>query len=213
MLLEKKLGKGHSVWLVGNYVIELVLQSAFETAFGKSSSPNVGLFQRFCEKWACIDQQCYQHGLSDEHLKKHILSVLDDIISFATAQLSVKHPRDDYRELLELTIIFLGGSLSNGVVLKCPGAFHHARWMSKALYCYKIWLFPDHFKLTKEQEVGIRDICLFCILVYIKSWMTCSLPTEAPQQDLHLMKQLIDYKWISPAISKATSEKFSNHMW
>ena len=85
--------------------------------------------------------------------------------------------------------------------------------MSKALYCYKIWLFRDQFKLTKEQEVGIRDICLFCSLVYVRSWMTCSLPTKAPRQDLHLMKQLIVYKWISPAISKATSEKFSNHMW
>ena len=43
--------------------------------------------------------------------------------------------------------------------------------------------------------------------------MTCSLPTEVPRQNLHLMKQVIDYKSISPAILKAASEKFLNHMW
>ena len=147
VLLEKKLGKSLLPLGCRHHVMELVLRSAFETAFGKSSS-NMGIFKRFGEKWACIDQQRYLHGLSDEHFKKHVLPVLDDIISFATAQLSVKHPRDDYHELLELTIIFLGGSPPSGVVLKCPGAFHHARWMSKALYCYKIWLFRDQFKLT-----------------------------------------------------------------
>ena len=96
--------------------------------------------------------------------------------------------------------------------MQCPGTFHHARWMSKVLHCYKIWFFRDQFKLTKEQEIGIRDICLFCSIVYVRSRMTCSLPTEAPRQDLHLMKQLIDYKSISSAISNATSETFSNDM-
>jgi len=85
--------------------------------------------------------------------------------------------------------------------------------MSKVLYCFKIWLFRDQFNLTKVEEIGIREICLFCSLFYVRSWMKCSLLTEAPRRDLQFMKQLLEYKTISPAVSKAASEKLSNHMW
>ena len=164
VLLEKKLGKSLLRLACRHHIMELVLGSAFEAAFGKSSSPNVILFKRFQQKWAFIDQSCYQPGPTDEHVKKHILPVLADILSFANAEFCVKHPRDDYRELLELTIIFVGESLPGGVVFKRPGAFHHARWMSKVLYCFKIWVFRDQFNLTKEEEIGIREIRLFSLL-------------------------------------------------
>ena len=40
------------------------------------------------------------------------------------------------------------------------GAFHHARWMPKALYCLKIYLFKHQFLITIEEETRIRDTCL-----------------------------------------------------
>ena len=40
-----------------------------------------------------------------------------------------KQPRDDYREMLELTLIFMGEVSPNGI---------HARWMAKIIYCFKI---------------------------------------------------------------------------
>ena len=92
VLLAKKLGKSLLHLACRHHIMELVLGSAFEAAFGKSSSPNVILFKRVQQKWAFIDQSCYQPGLIDEHLKKHILSVLADILYFANAELRVKHP-------------------------------------------------------------------------------------------------------------------------
>ena len=55
----------------------------------------------------------------------------------------------------------------------------------------------------------------FVLLGFIRSWMTCSLPTKAKaqRQDLHLTKQLINYKPISPVTPKATAKTFSNYMW
>lgn len=50
-------------------------------------------------------------------------------------------PRNDYKEFLELIIIFLGGVLSKGICCKAPGTYHFARWIAKALYCLKIYLF------------------------------------------------------------------------
>jgi hypothetical protein len=37
-----------------------------------------------------------------------------------------QHPQDDYKELLELLILFLGDIHSRGVSFRKSGAFHHA---------------------------------------------------------------------------------------
>ena len=66
VLLEKKLGKSLLHLACRHHIMELVLGSAFEAAFGKSSSPNVILFKRFQQKWAFIDQSCYQPGPTDQ---------------------------------------------------------------------------------------------------------------------------------------------------
>jgi len=96
MLLEKKLEKGLFHLACRHHIMELILRSAFESVFGKTSFPDVNLFKRFQKKWARIDQSRYQPGSTDYHVSKHILPLITDIVSFATAQLSVEQPRDDY---------------------------------------------------------------------------------------------------------------------
>ena len=64
----------------------------------------------------------------------------------------VKQPREDYRESLELIIIFLGGTPPRSISFRGLGASHHARWMVKAIYCLKIYLFRGEFTLTKEEK-------------------------------------------------------------
>ena len=178
VLLEKKLGKSLLHLACRHHILEVVLRSAFEAAFGKSSSPNVVLFKRFQQKWTFIDRPYYQPGPTDEHLKKHILPVPADILSFANAELCVKQPRDDYRELLELTIIFLGKVCQ---VELCSSVYSiMLAGCQKCCTASRFGFFVTNFNLTKEEEIGIRDICLFCSLLYVRSWMKCSLPTEAP---------------------------------
>jgi len=65
-------------------------------------------------------------------------------------QLRKPHNRDDYRELLELAVIFLGGTPTRGISFLYPGTIHHARWMSKAIYSLKIFIFHNQFKLKKK---------------------------------------------------------------
>ena len=40
-------------------------------------------------------------------------------------------------------------------------AFHHARWMAKAIYCLKIYLFRSEFTLTKEEKLGFGKFASF----------------------------------------------------
>ncbi len=46
----------------------------------------------------------------------------DSVIAFAISQLKEFKSRDDYRELLELTIIFFGGIPPRGIHFQYPGA-------------------------------------------------------------------------------------------
>jgi len=86
-----------------------------------------------------------------------------DLINFAVNYLQIKHPREDYRELLELTVIFLGGVPPRGIYFRVPGAIHYARWMAKAIYCLKIFLFRSQFRLKQKDEISISCVCVFII--------------------------------------------------
>ncbi|KAE9521581.1 hypothetical protein AGLY_018045, partial [Aphis glycines] len=80
------------------------------------------------------------------------------IRDFCLQNLKKQQCRDDYKELLELTVIFLGENPPNGIFFHYPGAFHHARRMSKAIYSFKIYMFRKQFKLNIREENALRDI-------------------------------------------------------
>ena len=49
--------------------------------------------------------------------------------------------RENYKELALISLLYLGGSLSNPVPIYAPAAHHHACWMSKIIHTIKIALF------------------------------------------------------------------------
>jgi len=110
---------------------------------------------------------------------------------------SDRQTRDDYRELLELTILFLGETPPRGVRLMAPGAMHRARWMAKLLYCVKIWMFKQQFRLTAAEATRLREISLFGCLLYTKAWTLCPNAAAAPANDLLFLKSVKQYKNIN----------------
>lgn len=92
--------------------------------------------------------------------------------------------------------IFLGLVPTEKVFFNKPGAFHHARWMSKSIYCLKIYIFRE-FKLDKDDEKKLLDICLFIIFVYIKFWYLAPLAAAAPNQDLNFIKKLCEFEKVN----------------
>ena len=63
-----------------------------------------------------------------------------------------------------------------------------ARWMSKAIYSLKIWMFKKQFKLTQQEEKLIREPFLFVVVVYARFWFLAPVPLSAPNNDLLLFK-------------------------
>ena len=127
---------------------------------------------------------------------------------FATDQLQKTQPRDDYAALLELSIIFLENVPFQGVKFRNPRPVHHARWTSKLLYDFKIWMFRKQFKLTTHEEKGLKELCIFGILVYIEAWFTAPVAREAPRRDVNLTKSLLQL-----VNEKNTLNKLSKHFW
>ena len=60
------------------------------------------------------------------------------MITFAQDQLGIYQTRDDYRELVELIIIFLGGTPTKEMSFKSPAGLYHAKWMAKIIFFLKI---------------------------------------------------------------------------
>ena len=191
-----------------HHIYELVLRSAFDTVMSATSGPDIQLFKRFRETWSTIDKTKYRNGI--QHVSK---DVCVSMLEFLQQQLCQKQHRDDYQELLELAVMFLGGAPERGVSFRMPGAVSHARWMAKAIYAFKIYLFQEQFKLSKKESDSIRRICIFLIHVYLRGWFLSPFPEKAPYLDYNFLLRLINYKQMDPEISSAAVKKFTNHLW
>jgi len=213
-LIEQKLERDLLYMACRHHVMELVVGAAFEKTVGGASAstgPDILLFKRFKEHWPYIDQASFKPAASDTAVETLVAASRQDVLVFADAHMKLEQPRDDYREFLELSVIFLGGTPTRGIHFQLPGAMHRARWMSKVIYAIKMWLFRQQFRMTAAEEKGIRELAIFAVLIHLRAWLTAPLPVEAPLNDFNLMKQLLEYP--NPAVSSATSKKLGLHLW
>ena len=207
ILLEQRLG--HTVLNLAcrHHINEILLAAVFSTCSGDSSGPDIQLFRRFQKKWSSLDQSNYRTGKDLKVMQPD----RERILKFSESKLAQGNHRDDYKEFLELAIVCLGGNLP-GFNFKKPGAFHHARWMGKVLYCLKIWMFRDQLKhLTKREESCVRDVSIFSILIYVEAWFSAPDAAAAPRTDLEMLRKLQSYH--NNRVGRAAREKLHNHLW
>lgn len=213
--LERSLGKTLLKLACRHHIFEIILKAVFDTKFGTTSGPVVLIFQRFRDQWSKIDQTKFTPGIHDQKINDILDVVKADIINFCQDELKRKHaPRDDYKELLDLTIIFLGGYKSKKKInFRQPGPMHHARWMAKAIYCLKIFMFASQFNLRNHELNALRDVCLFVVKFYVKIWFQCTKPLQAPRLDLQFMKDILAYRSIDRETSSVVLKKFRTQSW
>ncbi|KAL4132318.1 hypothetical protein QTP88_009490 [Uroleucon formosanum] len=192
VLLERLLGKKLFYLPCRHHIYEIILRSVFEEKLNKPSAKEVLIFNRFQLSWNKINKDNFSPGISDKQIKEIINPHLTRVLEFVKEHLKILQPRNDYKELLELTMIFLGAKPNNTTFFHTPGATHHARWMAKAIYCLKIYIFRNEFKLT---------------------WFKAPTAAAAPYQDLLFIQKLYNYSSIDNNISRVAMNKFRNHLW
>ena len=181
-----------------------------------------------CFKWCSIDTSTY---FSYVFKSRKLQRIKDDVLKFLWNWIqNGKTARGDYLELVELTIMFLGGSKldSKAFTFKSPGAFHHARWMAKVIYTLKIALFQKQLAKIGFESLDVLDkitsLASFLALFYVKSWCNASLTTDAPVNDLELWNQFETIKKSDPRTIKSfpslysqfansAQEKLERHLW
>ena len=208
--IERMLGKDLLHLACRDHIMKLLARAAFLASLSPLSAPEVWLFKRFEQHWSKIDQTQYQTGAEVDEI---LDTVKHEIIEFAHKQLLCESLRDDYREFIELSIIFLGGLPARVIHFMAPGAIHHARWLSKVIYSLKVWMFRSQFKLTSFEQKGLRKMCIFAVVIYLKAWFTAPLAASSPRSNLCLLRDLYSYKQYDAAISKATCKKLEHHLW
>lgn len=214
LFLEESLGRELTYFACRHHIYEIVLRQAFESKFGKTKSPDVPLFEKFKKNWNKIDATKFKSGIADEKVAEKIgVDVRQRIIEYCLHQLQKSHYRDDYKEFLELVVLFLGGKLPKLKTLRRPGPTCHARWMAKAINSLKMFLLREQITFEPGHLDKLRDVCIFLVTMYVEAWFGCTNGVKAANQDLNLIKTAILYANVDEEISNGILDKMRNHLW
>ncbi|KAG0721904.1 hypothetical protein GWK47_045496 [Chionoecetes opilio] len=155
-ILQQKIGRPLVSLACCHHVHELVLEKAFSTCLGSSSGPEITIFSRFKDYWSYINQSAINPP-TNEDLPLTLVSKRDDLIQGLKRLLQTKQPRDDYKELAELSI-FSSASL-----------FRRPRSVAKERFIERVgWRYHDesirkacfttlsrHFWYLSEDLIGL----------------------------------------------------------
>ena len=147
---------------------------------GGTRGPDDVLSHRFQARW---NQE------SSFNRKAYVVPVDIEWNTTALEAISVESTRGDYHELLDLALLITGSLNCSGKVAP-PGAHHHARWMSKLIYAFKMILYRDQFELSIKDYGNLVLFCQFVVETYIPAWFGSLVPRFAPLNDLNLFKAI-----------------------
>ena len=98
--------------------------------------------------------------------------------------------------MFEVLVQYLGGSVKN-FKFEIPGADHHARWMSKVIYCLQLALLSDQYILKPEVMSKILECASFQSIIYCKYWFQCPIPVMALLLDFQYYGKLLNWEQVS----------------
>ena len=189
VLIEQELQKDLLYLASWHHIFELLAQTAFSTTMGSTAAPEVLLFKRFQAQWKFIDKTLFATTVTNKDFADIVIE--ENLIAWVENSLKERNNlRGDYREFIELSLIFMGATPPREIHFLAPGAMHQARSMSKLIYSLKIWIFHEQVKLTDREKNELLQICIFAVKIYLKAWMEAPLAAAAPSNNLKLFKSI-----------------------
>ncbi|KAL5248910.1 hypothetical protein ACHWQZ_G017936 [Mnemiopsis leidyi] len=94
-----------------HHILELAVGAAFTELFGDTKSPEVTLFKTLKTSWDSLDLSSIRLPDIPPSFRTEKDELLNFVNTFLELDNLVKLPRGDYKEFLELSKIFLGGSI------------------------------------------------------------------------------------------------------
>ncbi|XP_077155302.1 uncharacterized protein LOC143817697 [Ranitomeya variabilis] len=203
------------LWLAcRHHTHELILKGVFGNCCNiPSSGPDIQIFRKFQNQWNSVDKKSYstmldeenpiQGFLEEQHMK--VVDYLNNVLKDGS------HPREDYKELLQLSLLYLGGWDKNDFEFRVPGALTEARWMAKAIYVLKIVLFAKQLHISNTKFKGIRKVARLVCLIYVRFWHEAVVSRWAPKNDLEML-QLLQY-YPDKDVRESALTVAKRHIW
>ena len=208
-LLESEINKP-LIWLpCRKHILELLLKAAFFDVFGEDMSPVYSDFQEFYNQWDDIKNNIFE-GLTISPQWRRKAKKMVDFCNLHLAR--DKLLRDDYKEIIDLTLVVLG-SPPNKFSFKKPGAIHKARWMAPVIYTLKMFLFRHHIDKTESEKKDLERFVKFIVFVYIEHWILCGFASDVTIMDLKLFKDMISWQDYDKSLASAVLKKMERHTW
>lgn len=195
------------------HIRELNLGCAMKSALGVIDAPTITIFDQVKDHWTRIKEHGYQY----KPCHQSILNAPELRLLYEDAKITLmghaqsKQIRDDYSELVDLCLKFFGIKTNKSFMV--PGSISKARWMAKAIYGFKMYLFRDELDLEEDFEDDLLQFVLFVSIIYCKHWNRCSNVFDAPSNDLLLIAELKEYSNYNELIAIPVLNNFLNHLW
>ena len=111
-------------------------------------------------------------------------------------------PRDDYRELNELIVVYLGGQVPWEFTPKRKGAMHHVCFMADSIYLLSMEMFSKEFSMDHILANQVHKMAVFISLWHGPKFLKCSVAAAAPANNL-------SYFYSMQALSEMDDPDFS----
>ena len=198
--LETHLSRG-LLWLgCRRHVMELHIKHvakmvAKDVAGRNPTGPTEPLFKKLQDNWPALlpiidmnslDKFDWQ-AVAGTELEAQAQNSLEILSHFLKEQ---TFPREDYKELCELTVLYLGGVVPS-FRFQYPGAYHHARYMAKAIYMLKLMLLMDKITwLEQGEKKEVKMMADFISVFYAVWWLRAYLGVDAAMNDLKAFQEM-----------------------
>ena len=176
------------------------------------------LFRRFRDAWNDINTEGVEIGdlvkFDYDNCPSFVAIEARKTLGFLTQCLEDKtFPREDYCELCQLAVVYLGGTVEN-FKFQLPGPVHHARFMARCLYYLKMNLLLNKTSILHQNEIReIQTMSEFIGIYYCLWWFKAPLSVKAASVDIEAIHAMRKYAQINPEVSKPCIESLVRHQW
>ena len=219
VLIEKEIGEAIGWIACPHHFYELHVKKVARHHYGDTTNPEETIYKRLKDSWnevveegidyndlELFDWQKWNGTFLAEQANevKNYLQMLMEKNTF---------PREDYKEMLILVLIWLGVKVEKFTFLY-PGALSHARFMMQAIYSLKISLLSKQLNIYSSEEIEqIKAVALFVGLFHAAWYFKCPLASSAPMLHLKTISQMKKFMEYQPDVATVVLQSINLHLW
>lgn len=194
---------------------DLILKHVGEKLFGDSTAPTFNFESLNLKRsWENLNLEQFLPYVPENVNEARMLADFQaDATNTLISQAEKRQTRDDYAELTDLALKFLGKSDITKKSFMVPGTISNARWMAKGQYVLKAFLLRHQLTIEEDSLDKLRRFALFISLIYAKYWNYCTSIFDAPVNDLHMLQELEKYRIIDEEVANTALKAYSRHLW